>query len=246
MMIEESNRYDEDLKFARLIDGELSPEEYRALIASLDDMPGGWRRCALAFLESQALNQELCSLSQPNESWQVQPPKKMAARHSPWLRERWQYWVGMAVCFLLAFGLGVLMPTFADPRAWLEIRHPLMSDKKRESVPIKRGEPNATQVVAQDGSPEGFLAGNVQLVLDGPEGTSTATNLPVYEMQGDLANWLSEKKPALLNEVVEALERRGHNVERHQQYVSVPMDDGRQAIIPIEGYEITPVSRQTY
>ena len=40
-------------------DGELSAEQYRTLVASFDDEPGGWKRCGLAFLEAQALGLEL-------------------------------------------------------------------------------------------------------------------------------------------------------------------------------------------
>src|SRR5688572_21196483 len=49
----------DDRRMGRLVDGELSPEEYRALVASFDDEPGAWRRCALAFLEAQALGFDL-------------------------------------------------------------------------------------------------------------------------------------------------------------------------------------------
>ncbi len=45
-------RVDEELD--RLVDGELTHEERRALIARLEADPDGWRRCAVAFLEAQA------------------------------------------------------------------------------------------------------------------------------------------------------------------------------------------------
>jgi hypothetical protein len=54
-----SKVFDDDVKLDRLVDGELSADEYRALVASLDEEPGGWRRCALAFLEAQALAGEI-------------------------------------------------------------------------------------------------------------------------------------------------------------------------------------------
>lgn len=37
----------------RLVDGELNPEARRTLLLQLDGAPGGWRSCALAFLEAQ-------------------------------------------------------------------------------------------------------------------------------------------------------------------------------------------------
>ncbi len=43
----------------RLVDGELEGRERRNLLASLDSRPGGWRQCALAFLESQSWGHSL-------------------------------------------------------------------------------------------------------------------------------------------------------------------------------------------
>ena len=53
-----SNNKSEGL-FDRLADGELGDEQRRELLARLDHEPDGWRRCALAFLEDQALRQAL-------------------------------------------------------------------------------------------------------------------------------------------------------------------------------------------
>lgn len=46
----------------RLVDGELTPQERRELLRRLEGEPQGWRRCALAFLEAQALEEELPGL----------------------------------------------------------------------------------------------------------------------------------------------------------------------------------------
>ena len=47
----------------RLVDGELGVEDRRALLASLDDEPGAWRQCALAFLESQTFGWQLSQVA---------------------------------------------------------------------------------------------------------------------------------------------------------------------------------------
>ena len=54
----------DDHRFDLLVDGELSEAQRRALLAGLDDEPGGWRRCAMAFLEAQALKQDFGSILQ--------------------------------------------------------------------------------------------------------------------------------------------------------------------------------------
>ena len=48
--------------FDLLVDGELSPERRRQLLAHLDSEPDGWKRCALAFLEAQSFRESFTDL----------------------------------------------------------------------------------------------------------------------------------------------------------------------------------------
>src|SRR5437773_2733963 len=48
-----------DLWLDRLTDGEVPEPQRRALLSRLEQSPGGWRRCALAFLEAQAWREAL-------------------------------------------------------------------------------------------------------------------------------------------------------------------------------------------
>jgi hypothetical protein len=99
----------DDARFDRLVDGDLNAEEYRALLASLDDEPGGWRRCALAFLEAQALRQEF-------NAWRAgtaSPPVPSTANQRPassFTFAGWKLYLAMAASFLIVFGLGVFSP----------------------------------------------------------------------------------------------------------------------------------------
>ena len=58
----------DDGVFDRLVDGELDDAEQRALIASLDDRPAGWRRCSLAFLEAQNWRRDFSGMVAPVEA----------------------------------------------------------------------------------------------------------------------------------------------------------------------------------
>jgi hypothetical protein len=49
----------DDRLIDRLVDGELSADERRTVLARLDAEPDGWRRCALAFLEGQSWREAL-------------------------------------------------------------------------------------------------------------------------------------------------------------------------------------------
>ena len=59
---------EDDRQFDLLVDGELGEEDRRALLGRLDGEPGGWRRCALAFLEAQAWKREFATLLRPAQS----------------------------------------------------------------------------------------------------------------------------------------------------------------------------------
>src|SRR5438477_7928584 len=50
---------DFDAWLDRLVDGEVAEPQRRALLSRLEQSPGGWRRCALAFLEAQAWREAL-------------------------------------------------------------------------------------------------------------------------------------------------------------------------------------------
>ena len=75
----------------RIVDGEL-PRELREAVAILDQHPEGWKRCGLAFLESQCWRESLRTLPQPttysltsqSPLLRRSAPSLIGARH--WLR----------------------------------------------------------------------------------------------------------------------------------------------------------------
>lgn len=56
------NPYVTDAELYRLVDGQLNDQEYRRILLLIAQSPGGWQRCAVAFLENQAMERELESL----------------------------------------------------------------------------------------------------------------------------------------------------------------------------------------
>ena len=231
--------FDDGAKFDRLVDGELSADEYRALVASLDDEPGGWRRCAIAFLESQALAGEMSGVRRGmtlgDDDGSSPAVKPIAAEALPARRKpgsfRLTTLLAMAASFLVAFGLGIAMPR------WFP------------------GAPPITTVAANPGHEPGGAnqirntsfkpIGNVQLVVDGPGGVSTPVgDVPIYDGPG--SEWLADERPALSPEVLQTLQHRGHKIERQIEYVPVRLDDGREVIVPIERYQILSPSKVPY
>jgi hypothetical protein len=240
----------DDGRFDRLVDGELSADEYCALIASLDDDPSGWRRCALAFLENQALAGDLGSIrrsldlddpgaggsqGQRDGRGDLTPPRRTSPRDLGAM-------LAIAASFLLAFALGVAAPRFfAGPPQDGNIAGNL-----KASAPLAA---NTSQPdVGGDRHQTLRPIGGLRLVMDGAESEMPqAGRVPIYEVEGGLEQYLqSDQVQALAPELVKMLEQRGHDVQRQQQYIPVQLDDGRQIIVPVEGYQITPVNRRVY
>ncbi|QDU73550.1 hypothetical protein Pan97_05250 [Bremerella volcania] len=107
-MNDSSNNID-DRQLDRLVDGELSPEEYREVLSQLDQMPNGWRRCAHAFLESQALGQSLPLVMQTTPSCpqtELAPAAEKSSTSGNASFRRMETLAAMAASVMVAFGLG--------------------------------------------------------------------------------------------------------------------------------------------
>src|SRR5262249_14017698 len=87
----------------RLVDGELSNAEQREVLLAADREPDGWRRLALAFVESQALRLELSALMKPLPGQSSDETSRLptVAARGGLLRTG-----ALVACSLLAFGLG--------------------------------------------------------------------------------------------------------------------------------------------
>ena len=238
-----SDKNSTDFRFDRLVDGELSADEYRAVVASLDDEPGGWRKCALAFLEAQALCGDLGQIRRSLDISEQASDEGGAApassRQSRWFELHTLF--AIALSFLLAFTLGALAPRFfrSGPQ------EPKLAGNNSSAPQIAKVHlPQSGGDLRQ----QAFRpVGNVRLVMDGPANGSAETgDVPVYDVGNDLESFLNQERPALPPELIELLRQRGHEVERQEQYVPAQLDDGRQVIVPVERYLITPVSQRAY
>jgi hypothetical protein len=181
------------------------------------------------------MSDELAAIRR-GERW-ADAPQPVLRNASPPLR--WTLLPAMAASFLVAFILGVMLPSLW-PSARSEPSHPnLAATADGKSI-------------AEELSSQPRAVGNARLVVSGPGGTqSEGGELPIFELPGDTSGslaqrWLTPSEPALPVELIQELQRRGHQVQRQQQYVPVNLDDGRQGVIPVESYQITPVSRRAY
>lgn len=231
----------DDAYFDRLVDGEFTAAEYRKLLAALDDEPGGWRRCATAFLEAQAWRHEMTAIRRGQEP--APPPKaSVPAAASSW--RRWLPLLAVAASFVVAFFGGLLVQRQFGSR-WSDGSVAVRPDRAADHV-LAHGERSPQEKLRTLGQEPDSL-GNIRLVVDGGQGNQPQNiDVPVYDLNQLGAEWLAQERSALPADVIESLRRRGRIVERQIEYLPLPLDDQHEIVLPVEQIQITPVSRRSY
>jgi hypothetical protein len=232
----------DDQRFDRLVDGELSEQERRELLAGLDDEPGGWRRCALAFLESQCWKQAFGMMTQARAP--ITPQTKAA-------RPRQARWTGhlgtvlaMAACFLIAFWVG---------SALHQTGHGQLSVPSAPSGELADAHRSVTLPVtkASDRSLASVAGANPwrMVTVAAPSDVAnagSAIHLPAVERDNIDPEWVRSVPSAIPDNVMRALSRTGHQVEQHRDLFPVPLDDGRQLVVPVDRVNVHYVGNGTY
>ena len=243
----EDPSYDDATRFDRLADGETSAEEYRSILAGLDDEPGGWRRCAMAFLEAQALKNDLGELrDRAVSSHAKEKPESPVATQAI----QWPVLLAIAASFLAAFGLGYALrspwPTTrqSDGPVAEENRNSPHDNRQHSQDSALAGNSPANRVKAplrEEDVAETPLQ-NVTLVVGDDADHAEQFEIPVV-YYGDVGDeYFRSQHSAMPPEIREMIERQGHQLRRTQGYVPVTMEDGQQLVVPVEEVEIVPVS----
>jgi len=234
--------YNDDSRFDRLVDGELSEKERRDLLANLDNEPGGWRRCALAFLESQCWKDSFHGMNKGNSS-------QSSPRVSPVLRTR-SHWLvhlrtamTLAACIMAALLIGSFLPRGRTPT----------SPSGNQVATLDTGRPATSSAVQRGGgamparheeSPDGWRM--VTLTPSNGEGEASALRLPAVERQSIDDAWLQNVPSAIPDEVLQALSRTGHQVQQRRELIPVPMKDGRRLLVPVDQVDVNYVGNGAY
>jgi hypothetical protein len=217
----------DNTQFDRLVDDELGEEERRRLLGGLDQQPGGWRRCALAFLEAQCWKKTFGQPA-PEPVQETQPPAAAVPRRSPW-PGRVGTLLAMAASFVAAMYVGSL------------------SHRGRVVPPPSTGE---SQQVAQGELPSAHASGPWQVVTVRSPSTdrqpSRLIDVPAVERATVDERALRSAPPAIPDDVLQALARTGHQIQQHRELVPVPMQDGRQLIVPVDRVNVHYVGNKTY
>lgn len=214
-----------------LVDGELEDARRRELLLRLDATPGGWRSCALAFLEAQSWRDELGAFAQER-------PKRAAAE--PVARPA-GFWSGLtahalavAASFAIAFGLGAWS---RGGRQGEDPSKPSGTAVAQNSQPTETTPPHDAalrQLLDQDGY--------MTLALGGvADGESRQVRVPVMQDEFNPAMW--HQPVELPRDLLAELERNGQTVRQQRSYLPVQLQDGRRIIVPVDEVEIVPVSQ---
>jgi hypothetical protein len=59
-------------------------------------------------------------------------------------------------------------------------------------------------------------------------------------------DWLNGIPEAIPADIVQALERTGHRIQRERQLMPVPLEDGRQLVVPVDQVDIHYVGNPAY
>jgi hypothetical protein len=238
-MTEEHNgpsRFDAKL-LDKLVDGELDADARRELLSALDETSGGWRRCALAFLEAQAWRSELRVVVGKSGSPESQNAKVACIRRSPFWQIRRA--AVLAAALTMAFVTGWLLGPRGHGRR--DDNVPVVAAGIRPSdesdgVPPDDERPGPEVLGTLAPAPV-RLAGVLALQVD-DQGKPREIRIPVLEGPGVDTRWLLQQPPAIRASVVQALERRGHKVEAHRQLLTVDLKDGRKLVLPVDEVDV--------
>jgi hypothetical protein len=234
----------DDVPIDRLVDDELTEKDRLVLLARLDREPGGWRRCALAFLESQCWKRSLREVQPGNnataQSANLQNGVSVCPAQRAWWNNRIATALAMAACFLLTFWVGSLVRTnrFAG--------QPTPAGSSPQIAASERPAPNPVS------QPDRALAGawpwRMVTVSShaGADARGGSFTLPAVERDSVDQQWLQSLPSAVPDDLLEALSRSGNRVEQHRELIPMPLEDGRQLVVPVDHVDVHYTGNPTY
>jgi hypothetical protein len=216
----------------RLVDDELTDSERRELLVRLETDPEGWRRCALAFLESQSWHKALAAIPAPAPSaaddataraWPVPQRRRRAVVYG-------RVAAGILLAFLAGCAAGRLIGGHrpGDARPDILVGHP--SAAGNEALPPLPREPGGER--ARQSNPAARPVVQVEPFKSAPR--PERVTAPV-----------AQESESALNRLVRQWERRGYEFQPHRDLMTVRLKDGREVAVPIEGVRVQYVGNRT-
>jgi hypothetical protein len=233
----------------RIVDGALTTAELRTAVERLDRDPGGWKRCAVAFLEAQCLREALRLPDEPARiaiSDRSLPASLLAAppkRHRPqWLRSALAAGV-LVVSFALGWLGHATRPGSSTRTASSQQPGPMVAHKTSEidTRSEKAREIQTTPSAISDLRP---LTGGRAPRKPTPRITTVArlrfgrenaqAEVPIVAGPGIDEQWLRCQPPPV-SEVDRAIfEHHGYQVDQRRRLLTTITADGRRVAVPVD------------
>jgi hypothetical protein len=231
--------------FDRLADGEMSEEERRQLLLGLDQEPDGWRRCAMSFLEAQCWKKELGELrhSMPAAAAEHAPPAQNIRRKAAPFGPLGTI-LAMAASFFLVLGIGAWWQHSSRHSSGTSAPFDLLAGKTGPQPATITSEPQTSlaQAASQPGATPWQL---VRLTPAGSTDADQVIQLPAIQRDRLDEQWLKSLPSAIPEQVLQALQRSGYQVQTHESLMPLPLKDGRRLVLPVDQVELKYVGNKT-
>jgi hypothetical protein len=223
----------------RLVDGELDEPERQRLLALLETEPGGWRRCALAFLEAQAWTRTLTSASGTesidfgHHGLATHPlmdsgrPANLIRQPQEPVKRRFQKAGILAAGILISFASGWIASGATRPFG-------------PAAAPLPTG--GVAEVLkSSNGSKMAFEKGR-----ESTEQPDFGQAEPSHVPQLEDPSWKAETPLVLTEPVRRELERQGYHVQQRSGLVSMELENGQSLAVPVDEVEFRYIGNRTY
>jgi hypothetical protein len=228
----------------QIVDGALTPAQLRAAIYLLDREPDGWKRCALAFLESQCWRETFRLVGEPNPTSLPAGLTSLTENDVHTIRtgRRWLARALSASVVAASFALGWLgHGVHSGPRPGGNVVAE-SGEPKTEAPNTPRPQSPATTV--GDGPRptvvDGVDPGNeVMMVARLRVGSADAKDaLPILAGPGINTEWLKNQPPPVSEYGQAILQQHGYQVDQRRRLISATLGDGRRVTVPIDQVQI--------
>jgi hypothetical protein len=245
----------------RMVDGGLTPAQLRRAVSELDRTPGGWRWCALSFLEAQAwgdafrnLDGTVLESTRPPESSDCSAPA-MASTLRPLstsgiLPRRWIGDALAAGIAIVAFSLGWLVHGARNPVQSNRPALPAGVVAKADPAPelpvvSETAAPTDTDVPAPFVALPRDRIPTVQEVarLRIGSGDPFSSEVPILAGSGVNPRWILQQPPPISDHERAIWQRQGYQLDQRRRVLSVPLGDGRRAAVPIDQVQVRYVGQ---
>ena len=245
----------------QLVDGGMTPDELRKAVERLDATPEGWRRCTLAFLEAQSWAEAFrsmegsCFTTAPRTSAGTQAQSFSILRLVPiplGAASRRRVFAGA-----LAAGIAL----FAFSLGWLGHGVRMRSNLDRNAPPglasdSKTAEPHPSEIHLETSPPESMEPGSIAGLpadhlptvrevarLRFGTGDPASAEVPIFAGPGVSQRWLLEQPPPVSEHDRAIWRRAGYELEQHRRLLSVPLDNGWRATVPVDHVQVRYVGQ---